>query len=183
MTTPSSEARLATPRLWLEPLVAAHAAPLYAPLDDERLYRFIPQDPPASSAALAARYHRLSSRRSPDGRERWLNWAMRLRQEDVYVGTLEASVDPDRAAADIAYTVFVPHQRRGYAREGLARVLDHLFEDHGVEVVAAQIDTRNTGSIALVEALGFARVGEQKGADAFKGTISDEYHYELRPGL
>ncbi len=183
MTPPSIDAVLTTPGLLLEPLLAAHATALFGALQEERLYRFIPQDPPTSPEALAARYARVASRCSPDGRERWLNWAMRLRDDGPYVGTLVASVYPDRAAADVAYSVFVPHQRHGYAREGLTRVLAHLYEDHGVQVVAVQIDTRNTPSIALVEALGFARVGEQKGADAFKGTISDEYHYELRPGL
>ena len=33
-------------------------------------------------------------------------------------------------------------------------------------------------ALFLVKVLGFAQVGEQKGADPFKGTISDEYRYE-----
>ena len=37
-------------------------------------------------------------------------------------------------------------------------------------------------ALFLVEELGFSRVGEQKGAAAFKGTISDEYRYERRRG-
>jgi ribosomal-protein-alanine N-acetyltransferase len=48
-----------------------------------------------------------------------------------------------------------------------------------VSRVAAEIDTRNTASIHLVEALGFARVATTPGADFFKGAASDEYRYEL----
>lgn len=175
----SSETPLETPRLVLEPLTEAHAAAVYAELLDQDLYRFIPRDPPASLDALTARYRRLAARRSPDGHETWLNWAMRSRASGELVGTLEATVRADRTA-DVAYMVFVPHQRRGFASEGLARVLAHLFADYQIATVAAEIDTRNDASIALVEALGFVRVATHRDADFFKGTTSDEYRYELR---
>lgn len=176
------ESPLATPRLVLEALTAAHAPALCPLLLDPALYRFIPQNPPASLDALAVRYRRLAARRSPDGREAWLNWAIRDRASGAYVGTLEATVFPDRTAL-VAYLVFVPFQRRGYARDGLARVLAQLFADYRIATVAAEIDTRNAASIALVEGLGFARVATTRGADFFKGSVSDEYRFELRaPG-
>jgi RimJ/RimL family protein N-acetyltransferase len=108
---------------------------------------------------------------------------VRLREEGrlpkaTYVGTLEATIYPDRSAY-LAYTVFVPFWRRGYAREGCARLLRHLLEDYRVRVVVAEMDTRNAASISLAEALGFERVGATPGADHFKGSVSDEYHYEL----
>jgi ribosomal-protein-alanine N-acetyltransferase len=65
----ATEAVLETPRLLIEPLMPSHAVSLYARLRDERLYEFIPQDPPASPQALEDRYLGLSSRRSPDDRE------------------------------------------------------------------------------------------------------------------
>jgi [ribosomal protein S5]-alanine N-acetyltransferase len=46
-------------------------------------------------------------------------------------------------------------------------------------VVVAKMDTRNFASIALVEALGFERVGTTIEADHFKGSVSDEHRYEL----
>lgn len=172
------EATLETPRLVLEPLLPAHAPRLYEKLQDERLYEFIPQNPPASLKALQDRHEALASRRSPDGREAWLNWAVRERSSGEYVGTLEASVELDPLAY-IAYIVFVPYQRQGLAAEACGRLLEHLFEDYRVGVVAAEIDTRNAGSIALVESLGFGRVAFVKDADHFKGSTSDEYRYEL----
>jgi ribosomal-protein-alanine N-acetyltransferase len=170
---------LQTPRLHLEPLTVAHAIELYEPLQDRLLYGFIPQNPPSSPRALGERYRKLSTRRSPDGREAWLNWAMRDRETGGCVGVLEATVLGDRTAS-IAYTVFVPCQRRGFAAEGCERLLEHLFGDYGVSVVVAEIDTRNAASIALVEGLGFRRVALHEDADHFKGSASDEYRYELR---
>ena len=185
---PVEEATLETERLLLEPLLPEHATLLLEGLADERLYRFIPTDAPETAEALERRYRKLSSRRSPDGSEVWLNFAMRLREgttpEDAavrqatYVGTLEATVFPNRSAY-IAYTVFVPFWRQGYAREGCARMLRHLLENYRVLVVVAEMDTRNAGSVSLVEALSFERVGTTLGADHFKGTVSDEHRYEL----
>ena len=166
-----------------EPLLPELAPLLFEGLADERLYRFIPTDAPETAEALEGRHHKLSSRRSPDGSEVWLNFAMRLRKEGrllnaTYVGTLEATVYPDRSAY-LAYTVFVPFWRRGYARECCARLLRHLLEDYRVRVVVAEMDTRNAASISLAEALGFERVGTTLGADHFKGSVSDEHRYEL----
>ena len=79
--TPVEETTLETERLLLEPLMPEHAALLFEDLADERLYRFIPTDTPESAEALERRYRKLSSRRSPDGSEVWLNFAMRLREE------------------------------------------------------------------------------------------------------
>jgi [ribosomal protein S5]-alanine N-acetyltransferase len=187
--TPVEETTLETGRLVLEPLLPEHSPLLFEGLADERLHRFIPTDAPASVEALERRYRKLSSRRSPDGSEVWLNFAMRLREgttpEDAavrqatYVGTLEATVFPNRSAY-IAYTVFVPFWRQGYAREGSARMLRHLLEDYRVLVVVAEMDTRNAASVSLAEALGFERVGTTLGADHFKGSVSDEHRYELR---
>lgn len=172
------EATLETPRLLLEPLTPAHAPALYELLQVESLYQFVPQNPLASPQALEERHEALSSRRSPDGREAWLNWALRERRSGDYVGTLEATVQGDMLAF-IAYMVFVPYQRRGMAAEACGRLLGHLFEDYRMSVVAAEIDTRNVASIALVESLGFLRVAFLEDVDQFKGSSSDEYRYEL----
>ncbi|MBA2753015.1 MAG: GNAT family N-acetyltransferase [Chloroflexia bacterium] len=171
---------LETPRLRLEPLVPAHATETFGPLGDERLYRFIPGNPPANLAALEARYGLLSGRRSPDDTQGWLNWVMRRRDSGEPVGTLEATVYPDRSSS-IAYVVFVRHQRRGLATEGVARMVEHLVVDHGITLLVAEVDTRNAASVGLLDRLRFSRVATVRDADHFKGTPSDEFRYELRP--
>lgn len=172
------ELPLETPRLLLEPLVVGHATALFEALQAPTLYTYIPQDPPPSLEALTSRYATLASRRSPDGHESWLNWALRQRATGVYVGTVQATVRANHTAL-LAYMIFPDFWRQGYAREGCARVLAHLFEEYHVSRVAAEIDTRNAASIHLVEALGFTRVATTPGADFFKGSVSDEYCYEL----
>jgi [ribosomal protein S5]-alanine N-acetyltransferase len=159
------ETTLETSRLLLEPLVESHAVHIYRQLQDERLYQFIPQEPPISLQVLQTRYRTLSSRLSPDGQEAWLNWAVSLRQFGTYIGTLEATVYANQTAA-IAYMIFPPFWQQGYAK------------DYQVNIVAAQIDTRNVASIELIKSLGFKRVFTKENADFFKGCVSHEYRYE-----
>jgi len=168
---------LETRRLLLEPLVAQHAAALFEALQATELYVFIPQDPPASLQRLEERYLALASRTSPDGQEMWLNWVMRQRATGAYVGMVEASVHADRTAT-LAYMVFPPFWRQGFAKEACGRVVASLFDEYRVSRIAAEIDTRNAASVHLVEALGFARATVTSGADFFKGSLSDEYRYE-----
>lgn len=172
------EIDLATDRLVLEPLGPEHAKVLYDAVCDERIYRFIPQEPPSSVQALQKLYTDWSSRRSPDKSEAWLNWAMRLQESRTYVGTLQATVRKDRTSL-IAYSVFPDHWKQGFAVEGCRRILDHLKIDYCVFTVYADVDTRNLASIRLLERLGFERLALNKNADFFKGNASDEFRYQL----
>lgn len=52
-----------------------------------------------------------------DKQEAWLNWAVRLRQESTYIGTLEATVYNNQTAT-IAYLIFPLFWQQGYAKEG-----------------------------------------------------------------
>ncbi len=176
--TPDARRRLETQRLVLEPLEPRHAAEMLQPLRDEALYRFIPQDPPESETALRERYGRLAARRSPEGTEIWLNWAARETATGVVVGTFQATVRVNHTA-DIAYIIFGLARRRGFASEGCNAMIEHIRDDYEIVTIGADIDTRNTASIALIERLGFTRVSTTRDADSFKGATSDEYRYEL----
>jgi [ribosomal protein S5]-alanine N-acetyltransferase len=174
----AADTTLHTERLRLEPLRAAHAAELFAGLSDERLYRWIPQDPPASLDALAWRYGMLESRLSPEGDEFWLNWALRRRDGGQCIGTVQATVRAD-GSAYLAYELNADVWGHGYASEACAEVLRCLATHFEVTRVGADVDTRNAASIRLLERLGFSRAGLKRDADFFKGATSDEFRYEL----
>lgn len=151
------DAPLATPRLDLEPLRAAHARELYPALCDPALYAFLDEDPPASLAALEARYRILERRAPPDGRDQvWLNWACRERASGRLAGLVQATLAPG-APALIAYVFTAAGQGRGLAREACRALVHALFTDWRQEEIAASVDPRNARSIALLAALGFAR--------------------------
>ena len=169
---------LKTARFHLEPLTRSHAAELFSLLSDPELYRFIPQEPPASLEALEARYSRLELRQSSRGDQDWLNWVIRSKESRFCVGRIEVTVLRDGSAL-LAYEVGTAHWGNGVATEACSAVLESLARDYDVERVVAEVDTRNISSIKLLERLRFARRAVKTGADFFKGTPSDEARYEL----
>jgi RimJ/RimL family protein N-acetyltransferase len=142
---------LETERLTLEPLVPAHAAKLFPQLRDPRLYEFLDSEPPHTVEILETQYRRWEPRRSPDGTQEWLNWAARLRGGD-YIGWLQATVYENRRA-DLAYLVFIPHQRQGFALEACRAVVSHVCSEHHARSIRATIDPKNAASIALAKRL------------------------------
>jgi RimJ/RimL family protein N-acetyltransferase len=169
---------LHTRRLRLEPLEEAHAKALFAGLRRDDLYEFTSDRAPENVETLAEGYRRLVTRMSPDGRESWLNWALWSVSEGCYVGLVQATVQANRRA-HIAHVLFHTAWGKGYAREASAAVIDCLYYEWGVRDIWASVDTRNRRSIALLEKLGFLRLGVRQNAEMIRGTPSDEYIYCL----
>ena len=117
------------------------------------MWQFTEHPAPHSEAALRERYRRLSSRRSPDGQELWLNWALVLPPASDAIGFVQATISVD-GGAEIGYVVGRPFQSRGFATEAVAAMLAFLTT-RGVPHVAASVDTRNTPSVALLTKLAF----------------------------
>ncbi len=152
------DAPLTTARLDLEPLAPRHAREVYAALADPALYRYVDEAPPASLAALEARYRVLERRAPPDGRDEvWLNWACRERATGVIAGLTQATLVPGVPAL-IAYFFAAAGQGRGLAREACRAVVHALFTDWAQPAIEATVHPDNARSIGLLEALGFARV-------------------------
>ena len=167
-----------TERLRLEPLRASHAAEMFEMLSDNRLYRFIPRDPPPTLDDLVARFRRLETRASSTGDEAWLNWAVRSKADHQCLGRVEATIRGD-GSAYLAYEIAAAAWGRGFATEACRRIVEILFDEYGSTKIVAEVDSRNMASIQLLERLGFQRGALRKNADSFKGSASDEYTYTL----
>jgi RimJ/RimL family protein N-acetyltransferase len=139
--------------LVLEPQVAAHAAELFAVLDDADLYAFIDDKGPASEGALRERLARLENRVSPDGSQAWLNWVVR-NADGAVIGYVQATVKPDHQA-EIAYVVGRNYWRRGYAFAACSAMLGALATTYGVTRATATLDPDNAASLALLRKLAF----------------------------
>jgi len=168
---------LSSERLRIEPLRIEHTEQVMSDLQDPAIYRYLPGDPP-SPQALHRRHAAWVVGHSPDGGELWLNWVAFLGDTMLPIGTAQATL-PRQGPGMFAYTIFPPYWRQGYAKEMTRSVLDHLFKTHKSTELRAEIDTRNIGSIRVVESLGLARVALTRDADFFKGTSSDEFTYAI----
>jgi len=168
---------LHTERFALEPIASRHADVLFDDLADSRLYEYIPDDPPASKEELRQTYERWSRRGSADGTEVWYNYALRSVEDDLYVGTLQATLTTNGDTL-IAYQIFPRFWRRRAAAECLSEMLCALASS-GATRFSAHVDTRNIASQRVLTTLGFSLVRRIENADFFKGERSDEFVFEL----
>jgi RimJ/RimL family protein N-acetyltransferase len=146
--------QLETERLRLEPLTTAHADEMAPLLDDAALHAYV-GGAPLSLEELRERYARQGRGRSPDGRERWLNWIVRERASGDAVGYVQATVDEERGAAEVAWVIASRFQGNGYAAEAAAAMLARLSED-GICVIAAHIHPGHAASAGVARAIGLA---------------------------
>ncbi len=141
------------PRLTLEPLVQAHAAPMFVVLSDPAIY-IHENAPPPSEAALRERYARWQRRAAPDGREAWLNWVLRL-PDGSLAGYVQATLPLD-GTAFVAYELASRHWGQGLAVEAVSAMLAELRSRYGVHTFRAVLKAANARSRALLHRLGFA---------------------------
>jgi len=154
---------ITTNRLRVEPLTTGHADVMYPLLLDERIYVYLSEEPPASADALRKRYELLSSGRSPDGSDHWLNWILLDRGTEQPIGSLQATVRAN--GCSVAYVLNPRFWGQGYATEAARAVITHLFNSFEIPAVTAEIHPRNAASRRLVERLGFSLVGHDADAD------------------
>lgn len=147
--------------LRLEPLVAAHADEMFGPMSAQAIYAYIQEQPPASVAALRQRYQQMERGHSTSGRERWLNWIVRLASGQC-AGYVQATIHPG-GTADFAFVFAPEHWGRGIAFEACRAAIPSLAGDFGVRALFATVDPKNLRSIGLLERLGF----EEVPADAY----------------
>jgi RimJ/RimL family protein N-acetyltransferase len=140
-----------TGSLTLEPQTAAHAEEMFAVLSDPAIYEY-ENEPPPSLESLRARFTRLESRLSANGKEQWLNWVILPTSE--LIGYVHATVDPtDRAA--IAYELSSAYWGRGLTRQAVQAMISELGQRYQIRELTAVFKRKNLRSMRLLERLGF----------------------------
>lgn len=150
---------LSTPRLSLEPQVAAHAEEMFDVLSDPAIYEF-ENEPPRSLEWLRGRYSKLETRRSSDGEQRWLNWVVRLASGEP-IGYVQATVYPD-GQASIAYELGSRFWGFGYAFESVQALMRELVERYDVRRFSAVLKEPNHRSLRLLKRLGFSLASSER---------------------
>jgi RimJ/RimL family protein N-acetyltransferase len=173
-------ASIATPRLHLSPLMGAHAAAMFIPLQDDAIYRWISATPPSSREALRERWARNESRVSPDGTEAWLAWAVQRTSDGVHVGKVDVCLDAASTATNVGYIFFPAFWGQGFATEAVVAVVEHLIA-LGVTLVAT-VTVGNTASARVLTRAGFTFTRVIPENDTIRGVLhSDEEYIRMAP--
>ena len=92
----------------------------------------------------------------------------------VAVGVGGFKGDPDDGRVEIGYSVLPQFQRRGYASEAVAGLVEYAFSDARVSEVIADTLPELTPSIGVLEKNGFAFVGGGSGDGVIRYRLQRE---------
>ncbi|WIV98134.1 GNAT family N-acetyltransferase [Kinneretia aquatilis] len=169
-------APIESPRLWLEPLRASHAAELFDGLQEPELYRWISMDRPEDLESLAAHWQALERRCSPDGQFAWPIWALRRKADGRCLGRLDAEIDAQLNAPNLGYYLLRPAWGQGYASEAVQAATAALRE-RGVRRIVSTVTVGNRASVRALEKAGFAFTRILKDSDCIDGVMHDDEEY------
>jgi ribosomal-protein-alanine N-acetyltransferase len=127
----------------------------------------IPEGWPDEHDAGFLRYRQRQLERAPQA-EPWLVRAVILRGparamigHAGFHGQPGVNAKQDPGAVELGYTIFEPHQGRGYATEAATALMDWAREEKEIDRFIASVAPGNAPSLAIVEKLGFVQTGEQ----------------------
>ncbi|MFN8289493.1 MAG: GNAT family N-acetyltransferase [Chitinophagaceae bacterium] len=98
--------------------------------------------------------------------ERVGDGAIRLSRHDTRLGEIGITISPD-------------HQKKGFAKETLQAILDHLFSLPDFHRVTETVDAENISSVQLLKSTGFRFEGHFIENIFFKGKWGSEYQFAL----
>ncbi len=142
----------------LEPQAVSHAHEMFVVLSDPAIYEF-ENGPPQSEDWLVNRFKKLESRQSPDGKEHWLNWVIRLSNKEL-AGYVQATV-LETGLCYISYELSSKYWRKGFGSSAVTGMLRELASNYQVGTVVAVLKAKNFRSHALLTNLGFHSAEEE----------------------
>jgi RimJ/RimL family protein N-acetyltransferase len=110
----------------------------------------------------------------------YLTLAVEKTADRVYVGeVLLFLVSRQHLQGEVGYVFHPDYQRRGYATEATAAVIDAGFDSFGLHRIRARLDARNEASARLCERLGMRREAHLIENELHKGVWEDELVYAI----
>jgi RimJ/RimL family protein N-acetyltransferase len=101
-------------------------------------------------------------------------WGVARRADDRIIGTCTLfAIHEPQQRAEIGYALGHEHWGQGYMSEALTILLDYAFGALGLRRLEADVDPRNSGSMRVLERLGFRHEGLLRERWKVNGELQD----------
>lgn len=178
MPLPWDFSRLIGPRITLDPLRDDDLEPLYAMQSDPEVCRYLLYEPRTREQVRTV-LERDGGRTRLAEVDDYLQPAIRD-ETGALIGTMYLVLKSvDDRTAEIGWILRPEAQGRGYATEAARLLLDFSFDQLGLHRVYAELDPRNTASVALCERLGMRHEGHFVEDMFLKGEWTDTGRYAI----
>ncbi|MFO0727849.1 MAG: GNAT family N-acetyltransferase [Myxococcota bacterium] len=110
----------------------------------------------------------------------FFQWGITVRGEDRVIGTVSIfELDQEQGRAELGYVLHPERWGHGLAEEAVRRAIRFAFEELKLRRLEADVDPRNTPSLALMDRLGFEREGYFRERWNVGGEIQDSILFGL----
>jgi RimJ/RimL family protein N-acetyltransferase len=110
----------------------------------------------------------------------YFNWAMELKEDGAVIGNISVvKLNEDTEAADMGYCMSRAYWGRGLMSEALKAVMDYLFDEVGLNRIAACHDVNNPKSGRVMDKAGMKQEGILRAAGKNNQGICDEVWHSM----
>lgn len=107
-----------------------------------------------------------------------ISWTITMKGSDEMLGDIAFwRMQKEHYRAEIGYSLWKDHWRKGIMSEAMETVLDYGFSKMNLHSVEANVNPNNTASIALLEKSGFVREAYFRENFHYKGKFFDSAVY------
>ena len=155
--------------------------PLLPGWSDPEMVRYtgLRDDPRAFVAQFIADMQSKSPGESQPGGP-WYQFVIERREDGAVLGDLGVGFGvPGEHQVELGWRILPPVQRRGYAREAVAALIDWLIESHRIHRFVGVAASENAASIALLRSLGFRQEGQFRESFLCNGRWLDDSYFAL----
>lgn len=177
---PSNE--LATARLRLRPMRGSDIARTVEVLGDLEVSRRLSRVPHPYTERDARAFLEILARGRADGSIDHFAISLLRDPLETQIGAIGVHDEGDGGTAEVGYWIAPEHWNRGIAREALAAVVRHAFRERSPPrtVLRSAVFATNPASARVLEACGFAQVGETVQRSLATGRDEPSLLFELR---
>lgn len=109
-----------------------------------------------------------------------INWAIVERGTNSFMGTVGFwRMIPEHCRAEVGYAIMPDYWGKGYMTEALKAVVDFGFKELHIHSIEANCNPANTGSIKLLEKIGFKKEAYFRENYLFNNEFLDSVIYSL----
>jgi ribosomal-protein-alanine N-acetyltransferase len=111
---------------------------------------------------------------------KWNQLGIELKSENKLIGDIGLKPETgDPRIVECGVSFSTRYQGKGYAKEALTRIFDHLFTEQNIHRIIGVVDVENAGAIRLLESLRFRREAHFLQSFCDNGDWRDEFLYAM----
>ena len=100
--------------------------------NNQNIFNYVDESPYTNKDKLFKRYDFLSKGAPPESNQEWLNWAIKLKNSNDYLGLLQATIYKNQKT-EIGYLLSPKYWSNGYGTEAVNYLCKYLFKYKNVK--------------------------------------------------